>query len=85
MGNNSRDKAKEEEDGWDEGLAGGHCQKSKELSSESLGLKQETGNLYTKILFHVLVERIISKTKPFLGFVFLRDKPSKREEGTKQR
>jgi hypothetical protein len=42
MGNNSEDKAEEEEDGLDDELAGGHCRKSKELNSKSLGLKQET-------------------------------------------
>jgi hypothetical protein len=53
MGNNSGDKAEEEEDGWDDGLAEGHCRKFKELSSESLGLKQEIGNLDARILFPV--------------------------------
>ena len=34
MGNSGGDKAEEEEASWDEVLAGGHCRKSKELSSE---------------------------------------------------
>jgi hypothetical protein len=49
VGNSSEDKAEEKDDGWDDGLAGDHCRKSKELSSESLGLKQETGKWETTV------------------------------------
>jgi len=80
MGNSSEDKAEEKEDGWDDGLAGGHCRKSKELSLESLGLKQETGNLDAGILFPVPLERIRSKTEPFFSSWFCLPKRETKQE-----
>jgi hypothetical protein len=84
MGNNSGDMAEEEEDGWDDGLTGGHCRKSKELSWESLGLKQETLTPESCFLFRLRGLEAKQSLSSVLGFVYLREKPSKRE-GTKQR